>query len=261
MNAWKNLFNDKILEKAEKYKTKISDIKHDSNKLTASVKSSKQFNVSLIVEDGILLDCDCSCSAKGYCVHEAAFLYFLDEYPEIIEDHKQYYKKEDSLLHRDTGNLLKNASKAKLVSFINKEFKINPKLKYDFIKHFENTSVIDKRAYEKKLKSIFSNGKGRDYSYSGYYDMDSLAKPLKKFMRSDIKVLMNVAEYNLACNLLLYIMDELHDLIYFDNYHFPNIANYYYNYADMLLNNDAISRDDKEKLESNLSRLAFYGYI
>ena len=31
----------------------------------------------------------CSCSKKSACAHEAGVLYFLDEFPEILEDFNQ----------------------------------------------------------------------------------------------------------------------------------------------------------------------------
>ena len=120
-------------------------------------------------------------------------------------------------------------------SFIKKELRSNPKFKYDFIKNFKDKSLIDRKVYEKNLKRIFSNAKSRGFSLHGHYDMDSLAKPLKQFMRSDIKKLINAKEYQFACELLNQIMDNLSDEIYLTEESFYNAIYYYLDYSYILL--------------------------
>lgn len=259
MNSWKYIFTKSILEKADKFKGKIDNIEHTPTSIKAIIKSTREFNVELILEEDLFLDVSCSCSAKSHCVHEAIFLKFIDEYPEIVDDHKSYYNKKKSLLNEDTENILKNISKTKLNSFIKKEFKQNPKFKYDFIKYFNNASLIDKKAYEKKLKRIFSNAKGPEFSYGGYYDMRSLAKPLKQFMREDIKRLVNLKEYEFACKLLNDIMDELDNEIYLDDRSFYNAIYYYQDYADILLE-EKLSQKNRNKMQGHLGRFNFFGF-
>ena len=259
MNSWKYLFTKSILEKADKFKGKIDDIEHTPTSIKAVVKSTREFNVELLLEEDLFLDVSCSCSAKSHCVHEAIFLKFIDEYHEIVDDHKSYYNKKNSLLNEDTENILKNISKTKLNSFIKKEFKQNPKFKYDFIKYFNKTSLIDKKAYEKKLKRIFNNAKGPGFSYDGYYDMRSLAKPLKQYMREDIKRLVNLKEYEFACKLLNDIMDELDNEIYLDDKSFDNAIYYYQDYADILLE-EKLSQKNRNKMQKHLGRFNFFGF-
>jgi len=259
MNSWKYIFTKSILEKADKFKGKIDNIEHTPTSIKAIIKSTREFNVELILEEDLFLDVSCSCSAKSHCVHEAIFLKFIDEYPEIVDDHKSYYNKKKSLLNEDTENILKNISKTKLNSFIKKEFKQNPKFKYDFIKYFNNASLIDKKAYEKKLKRIFNNAKGPEFSYGGYYDMRSLAKPLKQFMREDIKRLVNLKEYEFACKLLNDIMDELDNEIYLDDRSFYNAIYYYQDYADILLE-EKLSQKNRNKMQGHLGRFNFFGF-
>jgi len=259
MNSWKYLFTKSILEKADKFKGKIDDIEHTPTSIKAVVKSTREFNVELLLEEDLFLDVSCSCSAKSHCVHEAIFLKFIDEYHEIVDDHKSYHNKKNSLLNEDTENILKNISKTKLNSFIKKEFKQNPKFKYDFIKYFNKTSLIDKKAYEKKLKRIFNNAKGPGFSYDGYYDMRSLAKPLKQFMREDIKRLVNLKEYEFACKLLNDIMDELDNEIYLDDKSFDNAIYYYQDYADILLE-EKLSQKNRNKMQKHLGRFNFFGF-
>ena len=259
MNSWKYLFTKNMLEKADKFKGKIDEVEHTATSIKAVVKSTREFNVELLLEEDIFLDVSCSCSAKSLCVHEAIFLKFIDEYPEILEDYKSHYNKNKSLLNEDTENILKNISNTKLNSFLKKEFRQNPKFKYDFIKHFSNTSLIDKKAYEKKLKRIFNNAKAPGFKYDRYYKMSSLSKPLKQFMREDIKRLVNLKEYEFACKLLNDIMDELDDEIYLDDRSFFNAIYYYQDYADILLE-EKLSQKSRSKMIGHLRRFNFFGF-
>lgn len=90
--------------------------------------------------------------------------------------------------------------------------------------------------------------------------MGKLSKPLKKFIRIDIRKLMDAGEYQLATELLNDIMDNLSDEIYLDNQSFYNAIYYYQDYADILLYKKEVSDDEKCKMESHLSRFSFYGF-
>ena len=259
MDSFKNQFSNTILKKADKFKGEIIDIKHTSSTIRATIKTSKKFKVELVIEEGIVFDSKCSCSSKTHCVHEAIFIKFLEEYPEILEDHKKYYKKNESVLNVNTDNILKHVSSTKLNSFIKKEFKKNPRFKYDFIQHFQEKSLIDKKLYEKKLNTLFKHSKGADFSYCGYYDLGSLHKPLKKYMREEIKQLIEIKEYQFASELLNTIMDRLHDEIYFVDRTIDYIVYYFQDYADILIYED-ISKETKDKLESHLFFVSSFGY-
>ncbi len=259
MNSWKRLFGKSTLSKADNFKGKITDVEHTNSSIKAIVKTNREFNVEATIEEGVLFDVNCSCSAKSHCVHEAVFLKFMDEYPEILEDQSKIYDEKKSVLNVDCDDMLDTVSSTKLKSFIKKQFKQNPKFKYDFIKHFKDKSLIDRNLYEKKLKRIFSNAKGQGFSYCGWYDMDMLAKPLKQFMRSDIKKLIDAHEYQFACELLNRIMDTLEDEIYLTERSFDNAVYYYQDYAQILLYTD-ITKKQKNKLNHHLDRFGFFGY-
>ena len=259
MNSYKNQFSKTILEKADKFKGEITDIKHTTSTIRATIKTNKEFNVKFIIEEGIMFDSNCSCSSKTHCVHEAVFIKFLEEYPEILEDHKEYYKKSESVLNVNTDYILKYVSSTKLNSFMKKEFKKNLRLKYDFIKYFQDKSLIDKKIYEKKLNTLFIQSKGEGFSYDGYYDLRKLANPLKRYMREEIKELIEMEECQFASELLNTIMDRLHDEIYFVDRTIDYIVYYFQDYADILIYED-ISKETKDKLESHLFFVASFGY-
>lgn len=253
------MYSKSILGRAENFKGKIEDIEHTPYSIKANVKTSRVFNVELLLEEDVFLDVCCSCSSKSHCVHEAVFLKFIDEYPELLDDHEKFYDKNESLLNVDTENMLKNISQAKVNTFLKKEFRSNPKFKYDFIKHFQNNSLIDKKEFEKKLKRIFNNAKAPGFSYDGFYNMNSLSKPLKQFMREDIKKLINLEEYEFACKLLNDIMDKLDDNIYLDYRSFYNAIYYYQDYSDILLDKK-LSKKSRSKMQEHLRRFRFFGF-
>lgn len=91
MNTWKSFFTESVLERSEKFNGKICDVKHDNSKISAVLKGRGEFSVELVIEEDVLFDMSCSCSSKSNCVHEAAFLRFINEFPEILEDHNKFF--------------------------------------------------------------------------------------------------------------------------------------------------------------------------
>ena len=241
MNCWKNNFNEKTLKQGIKYKNNVEKISYDSCKFKATINS--KFNVELIIQDNILYDLSCSCSKKSSCAHEAGLLYFLEEFPEILEDFSK-----DS----ETENIsddLKVISESKIKKFLKKEFKKNSKLKYNFIKQFKNESIIDSKAYERKLKGILRNG-GKEF---GYYKLHNMRTPLKRFIKKDIDILIQQKEYELAFKLLNDIMDLFIDQIYWDDDTWYEIAYYYREYIYFLLENGEFSEQNRLHVQKNLN--------
>lgn len=259
MNSWKQKFSKSVLEKSEKSKAKITDVTHTNSQIRGVLKSNKEFKIDLTIEKGELFDMNCSCSSKTNCVHEAIFLHFLDEFPEILDDHDKLFKPKKSVLNVDCDDILSKVTSTKLNSFIKKELRNNNQFKYDFIKHFGSTSLIDKKVYEKKLKSIFSNSKDSDFRYMQLYDMGKLSRPLKSFMRQDIKLLIDMKEYSFACKLLNEIAEKLSKEEYVDDQRFYNIVYYYQDYAEILMQTD-ISKKQKDEMDTHLCFFAFFGF-
>lgn len=245
MKCWKNNFNEKTLNQAIKYKNDIENITYNGYTFKATVKS--KFSVELIIQDNLLFDMSCSCAKKSSCAHEAGLLYFLEEFPEILEDFKD--TSADKITDINVNEDLKVISDTKLKKFLKKEFKKNPKLKYNFIKQFKSESLIDSKAYEKKLKSILRNG-GKEM---GFYKLHNMRTPLKKFIKKDIYILIQQNEYELAFKLLNDIMDIFIDQIYWDDDTWYEIAYYYRKYVYFLLDNGEFSENEKIRVQRNLN--------
>lgn len=189
----------------------------------------------------------CTCSKKSPCAHEAGLLYFLEEFPEILEDYTKDTKA-DKIRDININDDLKVISDSKLKKFLKKEFKKNPKLKYDFIKQFSEESLIDSKEYERKLKQILRNG-GKEF---GFYKLHNMRSPLKNFIKKDICTLIRQNEYKLAFKLLNDIMDIFIDDIYWDDDAWYDIAYYYREYTQFLLENGKFSKDEKLHVKRNV---------
>ena len=246
MNCWKDNFNEKTLNQGLKYKNNVENLSYNGCKFKATINS--KFNVELIMQDNILYDMSCSCSKKSSCAHEAGLLYFLEEFPEILEDFSKDGESE-KITDIDISADLKVISEAKLKKFLKKEFKKNSKLKYNFIKQFKNESLIDSKAYERKLKGILRNG-GKEF---GYYKLHNMRTPLKRFIKKDIDILIQQKEYELAFKLLNKIMDLFIDQIYWDDDAWYEIAYYYWEHINFLLKNGDFSENEKFHVQKNLN--------
>ena len=248
MNCWKNNFNEKTLKQGLKYKNNVEDISYNGYTFKATIRAKNEFHVELILQDGILYDMTCSCSKKSSCAHEAGLLFFLEEFPEILEDFEDANESE-KIIDVDVNDDLKVISESKLKKFLKKEFKKNPKLKYEFIKQFSEESLIDSKAYERKLKQILRNG-GKEF---GYYKLHNMRSPIKKFIKKDIYTLIQQNEFELAFKLLNEIMDLFIDQIYWDDDAWYEIAFYYREYIYFLLENGEFTSEDHMRVQRNLS--------
>ena len=246
---WKNNFNENVLKQAIKYKNTIENTTYDGYTLKATVKS--KFDVELVIQNNILFDMSCSCSKKSSCAHEAGLLYFLEEFPEILEDLTKD-NEADQIIDHDISDDLKVISESKLKKFLKKEFRKNPKLKYDFIKQFKNESLIDSKSYEKKLKGILRNG-GKEF---GFYKLHNMKTPLKNFMKKDINLLIQQKEYKLAFKLLNDIMDIFIADIYWGEDVWYDIIYYYREYMYFLLENGEFSESERLHAQNHLSLIS-----
>ena len=247
MKCWKNNFKKTPLKQAIKLKDDITDITYDGLTFKSTVKGKEDYEVTLTVQDNILYDMSCSCSKKAACAHEAAALYFLEEFPEVLED---FEGDAESIKKINVNDDFKVISKAPLVKFLKKEFRKNPKLKYNFIKHFSEESKIDTKEYQKKLNGII---KGKRY---GYYDLDRIGGGITKFMRDDIFTLVEQKEYEAAMKLLNKIMDIFIDDVYWGQNYWYEIAYYYSEYCDYLLEHHEFSHEEREHIFTHLRKLS-----
>lgn len=247
MDCWQSNFKNKPLNDGFKYKDSLTDIEYDGYTFNAKVKS---YDVELIIQDNVLFDMSCTCSRKSPCAHEAAALYFLEEFPDILDE----FDCEDTekISEISISDDLKIISDSKLKKFLKKEFKKNPKLKYNFIKFIGEESLIDKKDYEKKLKSILKRGKARGFANHGFYDLSVIGSDLKKFMKKDIRLLINHGEYKFAFSLLNTIMDIFIDQIYWDEYHWIDICYLYREFAYDLFERNVLSGSEKDYMMGHI---------
>lgn len=246
MKCWKTNFKKTALNQGVKFKNDITDITYDGRTFKCAIKDKKEFEVELVIQDDLLYDMSCTCSKKGACAHEAAALYFLEEFPEILED---FEGKTEKIKKISVNDELKVISKSQLVKFLKKEFRKNPKVKYDFIKHFSEESLVDVKEYEKKLNGII---KGKRF---GYYDLSAIGGNIKKFMKKDIYTLIEQGEYEAAFKLLNKIMDIFIDPLYWDERNWYDIALYYREYCRLLFSLHKFPSKDKKHAQDHIREI------
>ena len=251
MECWQSNFNNKTLNDGLKHKGNVEDVYYDRYTLHASVKS---YDVELILQDDILFDMSCSCAKKSSCAHEAGVLYFIEEFPEVLNNISEENTEKISKIN--INNDLKIISDSKLKKFLKSEFKRNPKLKYNFIKYFSEESLIDEKALEKKLKTILKRGREPGFSNHGFYNLRSIGSELKKFMKKDIRLLIDLGEYKFAYKLLNMIMDIFIDQIYWDVNHWYEIAYYYREYAYELIERNILTDRQKEHMTGHIDTIS-----
>ena len=251
MECWKKNFTKKALKDGIKNKNDVSDVTYDGYSIKANVNS---FDVELVMQDNVLYDFSCSCSKKSSCAHEAAVLYFFDEFPEILEDltSKEYDVEKISKINLNDD--FKIVSSKNLKKFLKKEFKKNPKVKYDFIKYFEREPLIDNKEYEKKLRGIITGKR------HGYYDLRLIGGKIKTFMKNDIQLVIDQKEYELAYTLLNKIMDIFIDQIYWGEHHWYDIAWYYNDYCELLIETGSLSENQINHIMNHLQKIAYMGF-
>lgn len=247
MECWQSNFNNKTLKDGLKHKDNIKDTYYDGYTFTAAVKS---YDVELIIQDDMLFDMSCTCSKKSPCAHQAGVLYFIEEFPEVLRDYTGENIEKISKINMN--NDLKIISDTKLKKFLKTEFKRNPKLKYNFIKHFSNESLVDEKAYGKKLKKILKRGREAGFANHGFYDLRIIGSDVKKFMKKDIRLLVDLGEYKIAYDLLNEIMDIFIDQIYWDDRHWYDIAHHYREYAYELFEKNVLTQSQMKHMKSHI---------
>ena len=251
MKCWKTKFKKTPLKQAEKLKEEIKNPEYDGYSFTSNVDG---FDVELVIQDDRLYDMNCSCTRKTPCAHEAAALYFLEEFGEILED----YDKENTekITKISVNDDLKDISTSKLIKFVKAEFRKNPQFKYDFIKYFEEESMVDTKEYARKLKKILRRGREPGFSHHGFYDFKKISTELKRFVNKDIEVLIRHGEGEFALEKLIEITDIFKDPMYRVNDAWFEIMLSYGDYCGIILSNFKIPSEMKNHAIENLNKLS-----
>ena len=256
MKCWKNSFDEKTLKNALKFKDDITDISNDGYTFKACVKG--RYHVELIIQDNILYDMSCTCSKKSGCAHEAALLYFLEEFPEILEDFNE--KNTGEVIRTNVEYTLNRISPGNLLKFVRHEFRNDPKLKYRFAKYFERESIIDKKEYERKLKDILKYGKEDGFKKHGHYDIRRVGTPLKKFLRDDLEILITQKEYELAYRLVDEITSIFMDEYYWDTPVWYDMMDYCSQHCYTLSTKSCLIKSEREKMRQRYERIDYMTY-
>lgn len=198
---WTQLFNNKILNRGEKYalEKRVEILRKDEKQINAKVYGSKNYEVEIkFYGDKIeKMSCNCPYASTANCKHLAATLYTIYGVKEL--------KHEDISIEK----LLKMVSDEELRDFISDEFQRNENL-YNEFRVFKG--ITDEEYYSNKLNSAFF--------YNEYSD-------ILKFINEDLKFLLSMGEYELILILLEKIFDQLYYNVESNIYSFDDEAIFY----------------------------------
>ena len=186
-DSWQEVFSNRVLSKGYDYYLSgcVRHVRKIKYEYEAKVRGSYEYDVSVSIKDGELIDADCTCpySAEGnFCKHEAALLYYLEDEGDEEAD-------EDGSASDEIIEILNALSSAEMKNIL-------------LSLSAENQAVRDKLyEYSKKLsprqrKDLLSEARSY-FSYmdeKGYYDENKIYRAIRdfsKFLDSKIRPLLD----------------------------------------------------------------------
>ena len=247
MYNWKNRFSNSVLEKSRNYLRNIRTIKEDAPLITATLKTSKIFKVSIIVDGDYLVSMDCSCSSNSNCIHEAALLYYIDEH---IDDFKSI-----NLYEQDLKKLVYSVDENSIRKFLLNQMSQDDNLKARFNDEYRAGKLIDKEFYFDKLDHILSSAEIGDFYIHESYNLDIVGNPLYDFMDEDVSKLIILEEDDLACELLNKLAFVLKDDYNDRSEYLIDCCEIFTENAIILLDREEASDENLDLLEKNFTTI------
>ena len=247
MYNWKNAFNKTDLENSHKFLSKLSKINIEEDLITADVKTTKTFHVTVSSKDGILQPQTCTCSKKANCVHMAALLTYIEEHSKDFNILSQEDQELKELIDRVDEKSIKN--------FLLNEIVTNDELKDKFMESYQKGRLIDRQYYIDKLDNIISSAEVGDFHLHETHDIRYIGTQLYEFISEDVLNLMVLGEDNLACELLNKLAFILLDDLNYGEELWYDCAEIFDENAAILLTNEKADEELLKELEKNFCQI------
>lgn len=174
MIEWKHLFRSHILERGWDYYQSgcVRNVKPIGRGFTAIVDGSHEYDVSIILEDGHVIDmfCDCPYAEDGsHCKHMAAVLYRISE--EDFEEYIQLYKKNQENEKQELEEIISKIPQKELAELLLQLAIKDSSLKSDIILKYAGT-ISEKRM--KELEAQMDNIAAEYADRYGYIDWEDV---------------------------------------------------------------------------------------
>ena len=242
MKAWEQNYDDKVLKEAKNLVDNVKIISNDENHIIAEIDS---FEIETYIEYNNPTHTLCNCPESFGCKHEAGFIYYLQNHPELY------------LKQPDFKELFDRVDKDNIKKFLLKEIEADENLKNKFINEFQNNS-IDKDYYRNKLTEVFKTGEGRDFDNHHIHDLNLMEDALSSFMFHDITNILATGECDFAWELLCQIADLLNNDVVISSDSWLELSNQFIEYREILSNSINLDLDKMDLLYDKSNNIYDY---
>ena len=249
MYRWKDYFTKELLDNSYNLVANIMNINLEEKSISANVRCSKMYDVSISFEDNRISSFSCSCEEDSPCIHIASLFWYVERFGDDYE----FYDKSLKLL-------VDNVDESSLRNFIFNELLVEEPLREKFLNLKNKQLLLDKDYYHNKLNHIIECGEVGEFELHGSYDLRIIGKPLEDFILEDIYSLINVDEDIFACELLNDSAFLLQDEVTMACDEWYDCAEVYCECADnILIRNDDNPDEAFEKLLENTFKISSNG--
>lgn len=209
---WERLFASRILDRGYDYyyDGAVEDLKYSDKFISAHVQGTEDYEVEITLDDGEIVDMNCSCpyAADGHhCKHMAAVLYEWSEAKEneIEEATREYNITENKQKFDDILQLIDATDPKDVHAFLASILVNDEKL----LLRFRNFAIKelrpeDMQKYKQQADRITQRYLGRDHFIS-YYVANDYISEMVEMIHEDIGSMMDNGEYLSAFEVVNYI--------------------------------------------------------
>ena len=212
-DSWQEVFNNRVLSKGYDYYLSgcVRHVRKIEYGYEANVRGSYEYDVSVSIKDGELIDADCTCpySAEGnFCKHEAALLYYLeDEWDEETD--------EDGSASDEIIEILNALSSAEMKNILLSLSAENQAVRDKLYGHSKKLLPMQRKDLLSEARSYFSYMDDK-----GYYDENKIYRAIRdfsKFLDSKIRPLLDDKHwYSDVFSLVIVLLKEFPSSILYD---------------------------------------------
>ena len=186
-DSWQEVFNNRVLSKGYDYYLSgcVRHVRKIEYGYEANVRGSYEYDVSVSIKDGELIDADCTCpySAEGnFCKHEAALLYYLEDEGDEETD-------EDGSASDEIIEILNALSRAEMKNILLSLSAENQAVRDKLYGHSKKLLPMQRKDLLSEARSYFSYMDDK-----GYYDENKIYRAIRdfsKFLDSKIRPLLD----------------------------------------------------------------------
>ena len=186
--SWKDMFSSRILTRGYDYYVSghVLDIEETDTGYTATVDGSEVYTVDIDIEDGELIDADCSCPYAddgNYCKHEVAVLYYIEN---MKDENSQEKENSNSNLQSIIEKMREEDVRSLLFSIAKNDSSVRKIIYYEYDDNVSDQLIRDIGKHADKYLSFLNN----ERNYYDEYRLSSVLNEFENFIESDIRGLL-----------------------------------------------------------------------